>query len=146
MFCIDITSSRTFKKSDMDTFLTRLSAEEQKLINKMRALILEMDSSVNEKTGDIMSSKDCFIYEEDGVFKYGLAKTKNHFSFHSLVMYTNPSVKDYIEKNAKALKIQKGCINFIHARDFPLDIFKQFLIISAAADFSPVINHYKSKK
>jgi hypothetical protein len=82
----------------MDTFLTLLSAEEQKIINQMRELILNIDSSVKEKTGNMMSSKGYFIYEEDGVSKYGLAKTKNHFSFHSMVMNANPNVKDYIKK------------------------------------------------
>lgn len=130
----------------MNTFLSELSKEEKIAINKMRELIMEIDSNVKEKVGDIMSSKNCFRYEEDGVFKYGLAKTKNHFSFHSMVMYANSNVHDFIEENSNSLKIQKGCINFTDVNDFPLDLFKEFITISASADFSPVVNHYKSRK
>ncbi len=130
----------------MNTFLSNLSKKEKDAINKMRELILEIDSNVEEKIGDIMSSKHCFVYEEEGVFKYGLAKTKNHFSFHSMVMYANTEVRDFIKKESNSLKIQKGCVNFRDVKDFPLDLFKKFLEISASADFSPVINHYKNKK
>jgi len=130
----------------MNTFLSELSKEEKVVINKMRELIMEFDLNVKEKVGDIMSSKNSFRYEEDGVFKYGLAKTKNHFSFHSMVMYVNSDVRNFIEENSNSLKIQKGCINFRDVDDFPLDLFKEFITISASADFSPVVNHYKGRK
>ena len=130
----------------MDTFLTELSEEEKSIINQMRKLILEIDLRVKEKVGDIMSSKNCFIYEEEGVFKYGLAKTQNHFSFHSMIMYSNQEVRNFIVENSKSLKIQKGCVNFKTVNEFPLDLFKEFLLISKTADFSPVLNHYKKKK
>ena len=130
----------------MDIFLTELSEEEKSIINQMRKLILEIDLKVKEKVGDIMSSKNCFIYEEEGVFKYGLAKTQNHFSFHSMIMYSNHEVRNFIVENSKSLKIQKGCVNFKTVNEFPLDLFKEFLLISKTADFSPVLNHYKKKK
>ncbi|NAS31955.1 hypothetical protein GTQ40_13290 [Flavobacteriaceae bacterium R38] len=130
----------------METFLVKLSEEEKDIINTMRKIILETDLKVKERVGDIMSSKNCFLYEEDGVFKYGLAKTKNHFTFHSMVMYANPPVHKFIVENSKSLKIQKGCINFNTSNEFPLELFKEFLTISAKTDFTPVINHYKTKK
>jgi hypothetical protein len=130
----------------MNTFLSELPEEENIAINKMRELILEIDSNVNEKVGDIMSSKNCFRYEESGAFKYGLAKTKNHFSFHSMVMYVNSEVRNFIEKNSAYLTIQKGCVNFRDVENFPLDLFKEFMTLSASADFSSVVNHYKNKK
>lgn len=130
----------------MNTFLSELSKEEKVGISKMRELILAIDSNVKEKVGDIMSNKNCFRYEEDGVFKYGLAKTKNHFSFHSMIMYANSDVRNFIKENSNSLKIQKGCINFKNVDDFPVELFKEFISISASADFSSVINHYKSRK
>lgn len=130
----------------MSTFLKEISEEENKVINQMRKIILEFDSNVNESTGEIMSSKNCFIYKEQGVFKYGIAKTKNHFSFHSMVMYANKELIDWITDNSKSLKIQKGCLNFKNANDFPLPLFKEFLIISSKSDFSKVIDRYKNKK
>ncbi len=79
-------------------------------------------------------------------FKIDKLKTKNHFSFHSMVMYANPEVRDFIEKRSKSLIIQKGCVNFSDVNKFPLDLFAEFLKISVSADFSAVINHYKNKK
>ncbi len=130
----------------MNTFLSELSENEQEIVNQMRKLIVEIDSNVKEKVGNIMSSKNCFVYEEKGVFKYGLAKTKNHFSFHSMIMYSDQEVYKFIVENSKGLRIQKGCVNFSDVYKFPLDLFKEFLTISEKADFSPVINHYKRKK
>ena len=130
----------------MNTFLLELSEKEKEIINQMRGSILKMDVKVIESIGNIMSSKDCFIYKEEGVFKYGLARTKNHFSFHSMIMYSNQEVRKFIMNNSKELKIQKGCVNFNDLNNFPLDLFREFLSISAKADFSPVINHYKKKK
>ncbi len=130
----------------MKTFLSELSGNEKRIINKMRELILEIDSNVEEKVGNIMSSKKCFIYDEEGVFKYGLAKTKHHFSFHSMIMYSDQEVREFIVNNSKNLKIQKGCVNFNNLNEFSIELFKKFLLVSAQADFSPVINHYKKKK
>ena len=111
----------------------------------MRNSILKIDPNVTEKVGNIMSSKNCFIYEEKGVFKYGLAKTKLHFSFHSMVMYSNQKVHDYIVKNSESLNIRKGCVNFNTVDAFPLDVFKEFILLSKKADFTPIINRYKNK-
>ena len=130
----------------MNTFLSELSENEQEIVNQMRKLIVEIDSNVKEKVGNIMSSKNCFVYEDEGVFKYGLSKTKNHFSFHSMIMYSDQEVYKFIIENSKGLRIQKGCVNFSDVYKFPLDLFKEFLTISEKADFSPVINHYKRKK
>lgn len=130
----------------MTAFLSDLSKEEKNIIQQMRAMILRTDSNVKEETGAIMRSKNSFIYKEQGVFKYGLSKTKNHFSFHSMVMYAHDDVRHFIAKQAKHLKIQKGCISFKEAEDFPLPLFQAFLSFSASADFSEVINHYKNKK
>ncbi len=130
----------------MNTFLSELSEKEKGIVNQMRALILKMDIKVIENIGNIMSSKNCFIYKEEDVFKYGLAKTKNHFSFHSMIMYSNQEVRKFIENNSKNLTIQKGCVNFKNVNNFSLDLFKEFLLVSAKADFSLVMNHYKQKK
>jgi len=130
----------------MDTFLAKLSEEEKSIINEMRKIILKTDLKVKERVGNIMSNENCFLYEEEGVFKYGLAKTKKHFTFHSMVMYANPTVHKFIIENSKSLKIQKGCINFNDIGKFPLKLFKEFLAISEKTDFSHVINHYKTKK
>ena len=130
----------------MTAFLSELSEEEKSIIEQMRAMILNMDPNVKEETGDMMRSKNSLVYKEQGVFKYGLAKTKNHFSFHSMVMYAHEDVKNFILKHSKTLKIQKGCVNFKDVTDFPLPLFKEFLRVSAAANFSNVINHYMSKK
>lgn len=130
----------------MDTFLNSLSEKDKFVIAKMRALILNIDTAVSETTGTIMRNEGCFIYKEADVFKYGLAKTKKYFSFHSMVLYTNTELRNFLTENGKSLKIQKGCINFTELAHFPLALFKEHLLLSKKADFSSVINHYKNKK
>jgi hypothetical protein len=127
----------------MESFVSNLSESEKEHINAIRKLIVEYDTEVKESPGHIMSTKNTLNYNQEGVFKYGLAKTKDHFSFHSMVMYAYPEIADYIKSKTKGLKFQKGCINFPKAEDFPLETFREMLKLSADKDFSPVLQRYK---
>ena len=128
----------------MNSFIDKLEGSEKEELNKYRLAILEFDTKVIEKVSSIMGIKNALVYEEDGVFKYGLTKTKNHYSFHSMVMYSNSDVYNYIKTNVKkGAKVQKGCINFKVTSLLPIETFKEIMSLSSAKDFSPVIKHYK---
>ena len=130
----------------MSSFIDELEEPEKEELDKYRIAILESDAKVVEKSENIMRSKNALVYEEEGVFKYGLAKTKNHFTFHSMVMYSNSDVFDFIKnKVKKGAKVQKGCVNFKTTSQLPIEIFKEIMSLSATKDFSPVIEHYKKK-
>ena len=134
------------KEEGMASFVDNLGKSDKSLINALRRIIKSTDKAVTEKPGAIMAAKDALCYNEDGVFKYGLAATKTGYSFHSMVMYANPDVADFVKKNMTGIKLQKGCINIADLAGFDLDVFEQMMHLSAARDFSPVIAHYKSKR
>ncbi len=130
----------------MHSFIDQLSDDEQSLINQIRTIVLRHDKAVDEKPGKIMQAKDAVCYNENGVFKYGLARTAKGVTFHSMVMYANPDVAAFARENLKHVKFQKGCFNITDLSKFDLDAFDETMRISAAADFSPVIAHYKKKQ
>lgn len=130
----------------MQSFIDLLDQEDGDEIGKYRTEILRNDHKVIEKPSKIMNIENALVYEEEAVFKYGLAKTKNHYTFHSMVMYSNPDIYRFIKENIKTAKIQKGCINFKSFDQLPIDIFRELMILSAKKDFSPVIKHYKERK
>jgi hypothetical protein len=130
----------------MSSFIDSLEEPDKTELKKYQNIILRSDSKVVEKHTKIMSVENSLTYEEEGVFKYGLTKTKNHYSFHSMVMYSNADVLEYIKKYVKkGAKVQKGCVNFKNTSQLPIEIFQEIMLLSAKKDFSPVIEHYKKK-
>lgn len=130
-----------------ESFLKILSLEENKVISKLRNTISDQDSLVSERVGTIMSTQGAFVYEQEGIFKYGLAKTSKHFTFHSMVMYAFPEVMEFSKKSfiGKGIKFQKGCINFSTLDSLSIEAFQKVLKLSAKQNFETVINHYRKK-
>ena len=130
----------------MASFLDSLDPEDRVNVEKYRTEILKIDSKVKEKVSKIMSIENALVYEQDGVFKYGLAKTKHHYTYHSMVMYGNEDILEFVQQNMKDVKIQKGCVNFKSFSEFPIDVFRKLMVLSAEKDFGPIIEHYKKRK
>ncbi len=124
-----------------------LATEVRQSLDKYCECIRTIDSTVREKSGKIMSQEGV-VFEQEGVFKYGLTQTKKHYSFHSMVMYSDPMVMAFTKQILAAcnVRIQKGCVNFESINDLPLSLFEQILRASVQADFSQTISHYKAKK
>ena len=118
----------------------------KELFGTLDALIRKHDKTVIVEIGSMMSVKEALVYKQDDVFKYGLTATKNHFSYHSMVMYAFPEVLQDLKQHSKGIKFQKGCFNFKSLEALNIPDFEEFLKRSAQMDFSPVINHYKKKK
>lgn len=127
-------------------FFNAQTDEGRILFQTLDALIRKYDKTVTVEIGSIMSVKEALVYKQDDVFKYGLTATKNHFSYHSMVMYAFPDVLEIFRKESKGIKFQKGCFNFNALKTIDLSNFETFLKLSAQKDFEPVINHYKQKK
>lgn len=130
----------------VEEYIQSLPDNEKHIISNFRQVILDTDKKVTEKVGPMMSIENAICFEEEGVFKYGLTITKNHISFHSLVMYANPVLMDALKEELTKVKFMKGCINLKKQDDFPVAVFKKHMKASAKTDFSPMIQHYKSKK
>lgn len=58
----------------MYSFLDLLDSEDRAKMERYRTEILKIDNKVKEKPSKIMSIENALVYEEEGVFKYGLAK------------------------------------------------------------------------
>ncbi len=129
-----------------EEYISTLKENEQNVIQLFRKIILENDKAVSENFGKLMKNPNAFCYNEQDVFKYGITVSKNHISFHSLVMYSNPELMNELKTKLKKVKFQKGCINFKSLDDFPLSVFAEHIQTSSKADFSPVIQHYKNRK
>lgn len=127
-------------------FLEKQTEEARDVFKTLDVLIRKYDKTVSVEIGSIMSVNEALIYKQDDVFKYGLTATKNHFSYHSMVMYAFPDVLGIFRKESKGIKFQKGCFNFNALKTIDLSNFETFLKLSAQKDFEPVINHYKQKK
>ncbi len=127
-------------------FLNKQNDEAKIVFKTMDEFIRKHDEKVTVEVGSIMSVKEALVYKQDNVFKYGLTVTKNHFSYHSMVIYAYPKVLEEFKTASKGIKFQKGCFNFKSLENIDLLKFQQFLKVSAEQDFYPVINHYKNKK
>ncbi len=130
----------------MDSFVTELTLADQKIVESFRKCILSTDTTVVESTGSVMNCQGALVYNQEGVFKYALARTKNHFTLHSMVMYAFPETVISLKKNAGKLKFMKGCINFKSLDDFPLSEFSALIQLFAEKDFTPILQHYKNKR
>jgi len=128
----------------MTSFIDHLPAGEKRSVNRLRKIIRGQDKAVTEAPGAIMRAKDALCYKQEDIFKYGLAKTARGVTFHSIVMYANPDVFNFAKSQLKGVKFQKGCLNISSLEDLDFDTFEEMLRLSAAKDFSPVIDHYKN--
>ena len=127
-------------------FVGDLDVDQQAYFAQLRSAILENDAHVKEKVGDVMSAKNGLVYLHEDTFKYALTMSKNHFSFHSMVMYANQDIWRLTGTLLPHVKKQKGCINFKTAEQLPVEPFIELIQKSAEKDFSPVIAHYQKKK
>jgi len=129
----------------VETFLDNQTDEAKAIFTTLHGLITSHDTTITAQVGAVMSAKEALVYNQEGVFKYGLTATKNHYSFHSMVMYANPDLLEELKQHTKGIKFQKGCLNFKTLAQVNTPAFEAFVKASAAKDFSPVLEHYKKK-
>ncbi len=65
----------------MASFLDSLDPEDRVNVEKYRTEILKIDTKVKEKVSKIMSIENALVYEQDGVFKYGLQRQSTTIRF-----------------------------------------------------------------
>ncbi|MFA0964916.1 hypothetical protein AB9P05_24115 [Roseivirga sp. BDSF3-8] len=125
------------KQVEAPPFASDLTPEDKKTLDSIRAAIMQADPMVDERLGKHMQHKKVLLYEQEGVFKYSLIRTKLYFTFRSAVMYAHPELRRELAETTSFFKVQKGCINFTSLRDFPLDTFSQWMHRTAAIAFMP---------
>ncbi|MGB5928654.1 MAG: DUF1801 domain-containing protein [Cyclobacteriaceae bacterium] len=114
--------------------IANLTVEDHKMLQQIRQAIMQADPMVDERIGKHLQYNHALLYEQEGVFKYGLFRGKNYFTFRSAVMYKYPEVRQEINRNT-FFRVQKGCVNFVSLQDFPMKEFKQWLRLSASMPF-----------
>ncbi|MBS3913823.1 MAG: hypothetical protein KG003_04950 [Bacteroidetes bacterium] len=129
----------------MEKIQFEISDSDKKILSEYRDVILKQDKNVRLSTGSVMGAQHGFAFTEEGVFKYGIVKNKDYFSFHSMVIYSSPAMMEDLKSRMKGTKFQKGCANFKSPESFPIHEFDAHMKASAKADFSIVIQHYKKK-
>ena len=132
----------------IEIYFDSFEAKERAVLSEFHHVIMENDPTVKCVIARVMSIERALIYQERGVFKYALAKTKGYYTLHNMVMYAYPEIKGLLEdqgEKIRGLKFQKGCINFKDVGDFPLDVFGEFIKKSSQMDFSKVIARYKKQ-
>ncbi|MBS1492951.1 MAG: TfoX/Sxy family protein [Bacteroidetes bacterium] len=121
------------------------STSDVDVLEKLGKIISKNDKNVKMGEGKIMGTKG-FVFNQLGVFKYGVAKTKSGYTFHSMAIYANPELYADLKSKLKKAKFQKGCVNFKSLEDFPLSVFDKHMIKAAKFDYSKVIEHYNKVK
>lgn len=130
----------------IEIYFDSFEAKESTILSRFHREIMNNDPMVQCVVARVMSIEQALVYQEQGVFKYALAKTKGYFTLHNMIMYAYPEIKSFLEdqgNNLNGLKFQKGCINFKSEEDFPLEIFGVFIRKSSEMDFSKIIARYK---
>lgn len=132
----------------MEDFFEKLNTQDANFLRPYAELIREKDSGLEVKVQPVMSVALGLNFLQEGVMKYALTRTQQHFSFHTMVMYAFPEVKALTEnllEGTKA-KIQKGCINFRNTEELPINIFNEIIDISVQQPFETVVAHYQRNK
>jgi hypothetical protein len=129
----------------VETFINKQPENSKKVFKILDTLIREYDKMVSVEVNAIMGCKAALVYKQEGVFKYGIAATKHHFSYHSMVMYCYPDLLTNFKKTAKGIKFQKGCFNFKTIDAIDMTQFKTVLQNTAKQDFSPILQRYLKK-
>lgn len=122
-------------------YLNTIAPERKEIISHLRELILANDKNVEESVQNTMG-KPMLVYSCKGTFKYAIANPKGHISFHSMIMYGHPTLKETYMPLLPQAKFQKGCINFSKLDNFPYDVISELIKDSARCTF-PMEFHKK---
>jgi hypothetical protein len=129
-----------------EQYMDTIPAERKEIFARLREIILQNDKKVTEVVQNTMG-KPMLVYNcNDSVFKYALASPKGHISFHSMVMYGNPKIKEKYMPILPKGKFQKGCINFPNLKDFPFDVVEDLIRDSAGCPYPPDLSQYRKSK
>ena len=78
--------------------------------------------------------------------KYGLSSVKNYISLHALPIYGSTVLHSKYKTLLPTASFQKGCINFIHELDMPLDIVKELITDCSLIDLLKMKEAYLESK
>lgn len=122
---------------NVEAFLQTLPEDRRTITTTLRECILLHDRNVVEVVSVMMGQQMLMYNSPEGIFKYGLANPKSHFSFHSMLLYCRPELRERMQKELKNVKFQQGCVNVTKPSEFPIAIMEEFLREMAAMPYPP---------
>jgi hypothetical protein len=126
-------------------YLSMQEPQRSKLLEAIHEIIIESDKTVVVKV-NLMSKIHMIQYFAAGIFKYGLANTRNYMSLHLMPIYGVEKLHTKYRELLPRAKFQKGCINFKSADEMPLDIVRQLLEDCAKIDLMTIMADLKKGK
>ncbi|HQX44558.1 MAG: hypothetical protein IPK94_18780 [Saprospiraceae bacterium] len=130
---------------EITTYISNQPLERQNLLMTIHETILKHDKSVKAEVGSMMG-KTMIIYKGKGLMKYGLSSVKNYISLHALPIYGSTVLHSKYKTLLPTASFQKGCINFIHELDMPLDIVKELITDCSLIDLLKMKEAYLESK
>ncbi|MCB0619719.1 MAG: hypothetical protein KDC43_23570 [Saprospiraceae bacterium] len=129
-----------------EEFLQSLPAEHRDLIERLIPIVEKYETDLSQGIVQVMGSQ-MLGYRQDGEFKYAFASEKKHLSFHSMVMYCYPELRERFQSRFQTAKFQKACINVARPAEFDLETFDDFIRESSAYPYpSPLQLQRRAKR
>lgn len=126
-------------------FISSQPAERQGLLTSIHEIIMATDKTVKAAIKPMMG-KEMIIYDAPEMFKYGLASVKNYMSLHIMPIYASPTLYSKYQGLLDKASFQKGCINFKHAEEMPLEIVKQLFEDCSKVDLKAIKESFTKSK
>jgi hypothetical protein len=130
---------------EIDVYITSQPEDRQKILSDIHRVILEKDKSVIACV-ELMMGKEMILYKGKGVMKYGLASVKNYISLHVLPIYGSNILHSKYKRLLPLANFQKGCINFKHENEMPIDILRELIIDCSSLDLAKMREEYLKSK
>jgi hypothetical protein len=95
---------------------------------------------------EMMMGKEMIIYKERNYMKYALSGVKQYMSLHCLPIYGSPVLHAKYAGLLPEAKLQKGCINFTSADQFPMNIASSLISDCSKISIADMLENRKKKK
>jgi hypothetical protein len=126
-------------------FISKQSPERKEILSAINKIIISSEKSIVAEVGKMMGI-EMIIYKCSGFFKYGLSSVKSHMTLHLMPIYGSSKLHLKYEKLLDKAKFQKGCINFKHEDEMPLNIVQQLIVDCSAIDLIKIREEYLNSK
>ncbi|MBL0024990.1 MAG: hypothetical protein IPO98_08245 [Saprospiraceae bacterium] len=131
---------------EIETYISNQPKDRQSIMASIHVAIMENDKTV-QAVVEPMMGKEMIVYKGKGLMKYGLASVKNYMSLHAMPIYGSTLLHSKYKALLPKTIFQKGCINFTHESDMPLDIIKELIVDCSKIDLLKMKEAYvKSRK
>ncbi len=131
--------------TSVSAFLSSLELSRRQILSAIHQMILEADKQVTAEVAPMLGA-EMIVYNQSGVFKYGLSSRSSYMSLYAMPIYGVPAIHSKYKKLLPLAKFQKGCINFKRPDDMPINVVRKLIEDCAKHDYSHAIELYKKRR